>query len=132
MPASRGCSPGLLLTRPFHAIGEWSYSIYMVHAFLLVHVLGRLASLAGKRGFFGMDPHSGFDGGLALGALFAKSPLWAALVLAVFVATVLAASSLTFRFVEKPARRYFNALAAKKSAAPPRAKEETTLSPQTV
>ncbi len=107
----------LLLTRPFLAIGEWSYSIYMVHAFLLVDILGRVASIAGKHGLFGLDPASGADGGLYLGAFFAKSPLAACALLAVYVVSVLAVSGLTFRFVEKPARRFFNELAARNAAA---------------
>jgi peptidoglycan/LPS O-acetylase OafA/YrhL len=39
-------------------------------------------------------------------------------VLVVYVGAVLAVSSLSFRFIEKPARRYFNDLAAKKAVAP--------------
>lgn len=107
----------LLLTRPFLAIGEWSYSIYMVHAFLLVAILGRMASIAGKHGLFELNSASGADGGLYLGQLFARSPLAAGALLAVYIGSVLAVSSLTFRFVEKPARRYFNALAARNAAA---------------
>ncbi len=122
----------LLLTPPFHAIGEWSYSIYMVHYFLLVHVLGRLAVLAGRRGFFGLDPHSPLDGGATLGALYARSPLWTAIVLTAFIAAVLAVSSLTYRFVEKPARRWFNDLAAKKAAAQRRAPDEPSLAPHRI
>ncbi|MBB4197316.1 hypothetical protein GGD83_001102 [Rhodoblastus sphagnicola] len=101
----------LLLTRPFHAFGEWSYSIYMVHAFLLVNVLGRAASVAGKFGLFGVAP--GTDGGRALAAVFSQGLLAQAGVFAVYVALVLGVSALTFRFIERPGRSWFNALAAR-------------------
>ncbi len=107
----------LLLTRPFLAIGEWSYSIYMVHAFLLVDILGRMASFAGKHGWFGLDPASGADSGLYLAALFARSWLAAGALFAVYIALVLAVSSLTFRLIETPARRHFNDLAARSAVA---------------
>jgi peptidoglycan/LPS O-acetylase OafA/YrhL len=112
----------LLLTRPFHAIGEWSYSIYMVHAFLIVQVLGRLASLAGKHGFLGLDPNLGGDGGAYLGALYGQGLSGAVLVVGLLVATTLAFSSFTFRWIEKPGRSYFNALAARRTRVlrPPR------------
>lgn len=106
----------LMLTRPFLAIGEWSYSIYMVHAFLLVNILGRMASTAGKHGWLGLDPAASADGGVYLAEIFNKGPLAAGTLIAVYVAAVLAFSSLTFRFIEKPARRWFNDLAARKAA----------------
>jgi peptidoglycan/LPS O-acetylase OafA/YrhL len=117
----------LLLTRPFLAIGEWSYSIYMVHAFLLVHILGRMASIAGKHGWMGLDPASGADGGLYLADIFNKGPFAAGALILVYVAAVLVFSSQTFRFVEKPARRYFNDYAARKAALRRSAAEAPTL-----
>lgn len=119
----RGPLSRLLVIRPFHALGEWSYSIYMVHAFLLVQVLGRLATLAGHRGLIGLDPVSGASGGDYLGAIFTQGPLMATSVVLVYVALVLAASHLTFTYIEKPGRAWFNALAARHggSAEPPMA-----------
>ncbi len=118
----RGPISTLLLTRPIRACGEWSYSIYLVHVFLLVNLLGRLASLAGKHGAFGLAPSSGADGGEYLRALFLQGPVSAEVMTLFYLALVLAASALTFRFIEKPGRDRFNALAAKASPrpAPPR------------
>jgi len=104
----------LLLTRPFRAFGEWSYSIYMVHVFLLVNVMGRAASFAGKAGLFGMTPAP--DGGRALAEIFTRGPIAAAGVCLVYVALVLATSALTYRFIERPGRSWFNALAAHPSS----------------
>jgi peptidoglycan/LPS O-acetylase OafA/YrhL len=111
----RGLISALLLTRPMKAIGEWSYSIYLVHSFLVIHVMGRLASLAGKKGLFGLTPTPGVDGGFYVGAIYAQGPLQAAGIILVFVALTLGFSALTFRFIEKPGRSFFNAYAARKS-----------------
>ncbi len=109
----------MLLTRPFLAIGEWSYSIYMIHAFLLVEIFGRIASVAGKHGWIGLHPASGADGGAYIAEIVNKGPLESGALILVYVATVLACSSLTCRFVEQPARRYFNDCAARKAEAAP-------------
>jgi len=109
----------LLLTRPFHAFGAWSYSIYMVHAFLLVNVLGRAASLLGKVEAFGLEP--GLDGGRALAEIFSRGPIEQAGVIVLYFALVLATSALTYRFIERPGRTWFNALAARKAPDGPRA-----------
>ena len=104
----------LLLTPPFHAFGEWSYSIYMIHAFLLVNVMGRAASIAGKAGLFGVP--AGLDGGRALADIFSRGPVEAAGLLFVYLALVLGTSALTYRFIERPGRSWFNALAARQPA----------------
>lgn len=104
----------LLLTPPVHAIGEWSYSIYLVHMVLLIHLYGRFASLLGKKGWLGLHAVAGADGGDYIAGLYRQGPLMVAAVVVVYLALVLLFSSLTFRFVEKPARTYFNALAARR------------------
>ncbi|WP_374544651.1 acyltransferase family protein [Rhodoblastus sp.] len=103
----------LLLTPPLRAIGEWSYSIYLVHMFLLIHVFGRVATMIGKKGLLGLHAAAGADGGDYVAGLYLQGPVMLAGVVVAYVALVLLASSLTFRFVEKPARSYFNALAAR-------------------
>ncbi len=114
----------LLLTPPLHAIGEWSYSIYLVHTFLLLHVLGRAASFVGKKGWLGLHAVPGADGGAYIAEVYRHGPLMIMLVVAVYVGLILAMSSLTFRFVEKPARRYFNAIAARREAKPEAATDD--------
>jgi peptidoglycan/LPS O-acetylase OafA/YrhL len=109
----------LLLTPPLHAIGEWSYSLYLVHYFLLMHVFGRLASMAGKKGWLGLHAIPGADNGDYVAGLYLQGPLMVGGVVAAYLGAVLLMSSLTFRFVEKPARRYFNAVAARRDAEEP-------------
>jgi peptidoglycan/LPS O-acetylase OafA/YrhL len=104
----------LLLTPPLHAIGEWSYSIYLVHTFLLIQVFGRAASLIGRKDWLGLHAVAGADGGHYVAGLYLQGPLMLAAVVAAYVALILLMSSLTYRFVEKPARRYFNAVAARR------------------
>jgi peptidoglycan/LPS O-acetylase OafA/YrhL len=107
----------LLLTPPLHAIGEWSYSLYLVHSFLLMHVFGRLASMVGKKGWLGLHAIPGADAGDYVAGLYQQGPLMVGAVIVAYLGAVLLMSSLTFRFVEKPARRYFNAVAARRDAA---------------
>jgi peptidoglycan/LPS O-acetylase OafA/YrhL len=107
----------LLLTPPLHAIGEWSYSLYLVHSFLLMHVFGRLASMVGKKGWLGLHAIPGADAGDYVAGLYLQGPLMVGAVIGAYLGAVLLMSSLTFRFVEKPARRYFNAVAARRDAA---------------
>lgn len=88
-----------LFNRPFfQSVGEWSYSIYMIHVPLISTAL---ASWLMCRA----DVPAGTDNAAAL----ALSPLvsWAAC--AVYLALVIALSTLTFRFVEKPMRILVNA-----------------------
>jgi peptidoglycan/LPS O-acetylase OafA/YrhL len=95
-PVSRG-----LRSRPFQAMGGWSYSIYLVHPFWtiaifnIVHAAGRwsgqAASVAGASGER-----------LVLGGPFAMD-----LAAAVCLALVVATASLTYRFIERPGQRLF-------------------------
>lgn len=84
-----------LETRPMRALGEWSYSIYMVHALwtsLLGFVLNRF--------------YSGTTDIPAMGFRLAV-PLWLGDLFVVgYVIVVLATSAATFAWVEKPWREY--------------------------
>ncbi|QHV99562.1 acyltransferase family protein [Spirosoma endbachense] len=83
----------LLQTRPFQRLGDWSYSIYMVHmpilfSFLTIQLINPPAPSA---------PAKPLVYGLA-------GPI----TCIVFVAIVLGVSALSYRFVELPARSYLN------------------------
>ncbi|MBC8151629.1 MAG: acyltransferase [Bacteroidetes bacterium] len=84
---------GLLQTRPFQRLGDWSYSIYMVHipvmfSFLAVQLINSPAPAPPKPLIYGWaGPITGL----------------------IFVLIVLTVSALTYRFVEVPARNYLNA-----------------------
>ena len=104
-PASR-----LLAKAPVQALGAWSYSIYMIALFVgeltsyalrVVDALVPFASFTRQINVFG-DIRYGLDTGF----------WWLNdLGLVVFVGVVVALSSLTFRFVEEPARHWFNGIA---------------------
>ena len=80
-----------MLTRPFQALGEWSYAIYMTAYFIAL--------------FFNLKLVPRLEG------------LPMDLVAAGYLATVIVASWLAFRLIETPTRRFFNARAAKLQAA---------------
>lgn len=85
----------LLETKPMQALGRWSYSIYMVHAFW---------SAA-----FGFTMNRFFTGATSVpgmgNRLDVPLPL-GDLVTCIYVALVIATSAITYRLVEKPWRAY--------------------------
>lgn len=74
-----------LHAKPLQYLGEWSYSIYLVHSIVIAAML----------------------------ALNMFDP-WSAPI--VFLAATIACSSLSYRFIERPGRDYFNRLAASPKA----------------
>ncbi len=100
--AERGGISSLLRQRAFLAIGAVSFSIYMVHMFLEMRVVN-VARLADKVvGTHTVVPMGHGGEGIDLGDLFAGDLLIAALI-----AVTLAASFVTYRFVEQPGRAWF-------------------------
>ncbi|HYC53406.1 MAG TPA: acyltransferase [Candidatus Binatia bacterium] len=88
------------LVHPFpQRLGELSYSIYMVHV-AVYEVMLRL----------GMPGLRWLGRQLSLG--IAPAPWLGVLELVVATTAVLAASSVTYRWIEQPGRRYFNGLAS--------------------
>ncbi|MCS0501121.1 acyltransferase family protein [Ancylobacter mangrovi] len=104
-----GLASRLLTTRPFRALGAWSYSIYLIHMPLLIllgfglwlygDVTG--ASLKVKTEVLG-DPKLLYDLG---------HPLAATALLVAFAAAVIALASLSYRLIEVPWRDRFARLA---------------------
>lgn len=98
----------LLTTAPGIFLGELSYSIYMT-AFFVAHVFNRLpVAVPGRHDelltqhFDALHPHLNIDfGHVWLNDLYA----------AVYLVTVLVVSYATHRWIEQPARAYFNGLA---------------------
>ncbi len=90
-------------TRPFQWLGARSYSIYMVHAFVVVNLIGRPIQILEK----------------LTGATWTSAPSapdaprmidvgddWAAAgLIAAYIAIVLATAALTYRLIEMPAQR---------------------------
>jgi hypothetical protein len=80
-------------------LGLWSYSIYMTH-FLGIHVF--------VSNFPAMAPWLGMK------AVYGSDSLWAGdALLLLYLVAVIAFSSATYRWVENPARNYFNRLAGR-------------------
>ena len=94
---------------PLRALGDWSYSIYMVHAFVWF-VLAMLFSVWQRRlglDFWQIVPG---DGGstrmIVSGNKFALDLLFAA-----YLAVILGLAAITKRWIEDPGRAYFASLA---------------------
>ena len=83
----RGALSQALLTRPMQALGEWSYAIYMTAYFIAL--------------FFN----------LKLVPRFPDAPMDAVAI--AYLACVLVASWLAYRFIETPTRAWFNKVAAR-------------------
>lgn len=98
----------LLCWRPIDLIGLWSYSIYMVHWFVISIMRGalKLAERAvGQKLEIGVTP----EGVPLAHPLLYLGDRWLTDVLALaYLGAVVALASLTFRFVEEPARRAFH------------------------
>jgi peptidoglycan/LPS O-acetylase OafA/YrhL len=105
----RGAVSRLLLTRPFRAAGAWSYSIYMTQALLLI-VMERVIRAIGAH-FGGPAPIEATVEGNRQALLWFGSAWSADGLVVLYLALLLAMASLTFRFIENPARAFFNAAA---------------------
>lgn len=101
------------LRRPvFQTLGELSYSIYMVHALIAAWFGYAFMALEKFNGaLFRRDLASHFIKGDVLGAYYFGNVWLMDVVTIVFLLAVVAASFLTFRFVEAPSRDYFKNLA---------------------
>jgi peptidoglycan/LPS O-acetylase OafA/YrhL len=103
----QGLVSRVLKTRLPRHLGDWSYSIYMVHVFLLVlltlvlDVIERRTSLA----FFVEDVR---EGAPARRLLDLGGGLGVELAAFAFLAAVAATAALTYRYIELPARAWFN------------------------
>jgi peptidoglycan/LPS O-acetylase OafA/YrhL len=88
----------LFSTRPMQRLGDWSFSIYLVHQPILIAIFYIIMLVTHPA---------------ANGAQPALPPLWMAwLIAVVLIAIILVASYFTYRFIENPARRWLNAKAA--------------------
>lgn len=95
---ARGSVAQFMQRRPLEKLGEWSYSIYMVHS-IFVAVIWAMAKP------LGLGRH---------GAHLTANLITEIGVLVVYLAAVIFTSALTYRFVEAPARDYVNSIAARR------------------
>ncbi len=109
----------LLESRPFAAIGNWSFSIYIIHS-LLIMLINRGAAFAQQRLGTPMlmelqtshGPHQLLDFG---------GPLAMDAATIVYVAVLLALAAFTTRYVEKPLQKKWNGLLKPRAVVVPQA-----------
>jgi peptidoglycan/LPS O-acetylase OafA/YrhL len=105
----RGALSWLLLMRPFRAAGAWSYSIYMVQALLLIVIARAIRTVEAH--FGGPATIEANVEGSRQMLLSLGSPWRADALVLLYLVLLLAIASITFRFIETPARAFFNAAA---------------------
>jgi len=110
-------------TRPFHALGAWSYSIYMVAYFVALMFERALNTLARGTSLVRIDTVQGIEG--ARRGFVVELPFAGDLVVLAYATVVVVVSWLTYRTVEAPARRLFNRLADAYEARAGRARAKT-------
>ena len=84
----------LIGSTPISTLGTWSYSIYMVHAFIGLLVYNAFATVASK---FGIDVFH--DGRLSIGTYTDALTL-------TYVCVVIAVSAISYRMIELPGQRF--------------------------
>ncbi len=110
--SQQGSVSTLLLTRPFRAAGERSYSIYITHALVLVAAAHLVKSI---EALLGAEIHVDAIVGGKSQPVIAVGNDWMSDGLVVFlVVAVLGVSAVTYRLIEEPARAFFNNVAARK------------------
>lgn len=103
---SSGPVSRMLCTRPMLLLGQWSYSVYMVHA----AVIAVIFMAAKPLGLTRTGPHT----------LISNVPTELA-VAAGYLVVVITVSALTYTLIEVPSRNWFNKLAKTAAGQPARA-----------
>jgi peptidoglycan/LPS O-acetylase OafA/YrhL len=106
-----GAISRLLLQSPLQRLGDWSYSIYMVHAFI-AFAFGLAASLVQRK--WGMPLwQTVIESGVTKRVVMVDNVWLLDGIAIVYLAVVIALASQTYRFVEQPGRHAFNAIATR-------------------
>lgn len=98
----QGLVSRLMTTRPAAALGRWSYSIYMVHTFVLASLFSAAHALQGSTHRIWTIRQPGGLTILDLGSALANDLLTLG-----FLVVVVALSALTYRFIERPGQALF-------------------------
>lgn len=106
-----GAVSRLLRMKPFQKLGEWSYSVYMIHGFIWMSI-GEMADLGEK--LFNVSLHvpaSMVSDTVPSYTLYWSSQYWMDLFFVCYGLIVVFAAYVSYSIVEVPSRKYFNNLA---------------------
>ena len=106
----RGLISRWLLSKPLRKLGAWSYSIYLVH-FVVLTLLNSSVRVVQQITKVPLREEVIFRGQPVDMINLGHSPFLNDALALVFLAIVIFLSSLTYRYIEDPARHYFNAFA---------------------
>ena len=109
---ARGLISSILTSRTMIFNGTLSYSIYLIHSFIIFRYINVVSAVARKTGL----PLIEYDG---TAAKLTASPFVNFLLVAILFAGVLAMAWLSYRFIEEPGRDYGKRLARNWSSAKP-------------
>lgn len=114
---AQGAVSRWLSTAPARALGQWSYSIYLVHTLVLV-VLGRAVTLAEAVGHRALtQPHE--VNGVTRVLLTFGAPWIADMAAALYLCAVLALSACTWRWIERPCQDWVRMRVSARHRTPP-------------
>ena len=95
----------LLRLRPFQFLGKVSYTVYISHAFFII-LAARAMNIFAQKHLFGIVQLRATP---SQPVMFHTGSIWVSdLLVLLLVACAFAASALLFRFIEDPARHFFN------------------------
>jgi len=117
--SEQGAISRLLKTSPLLRLGEYSYSIYMIHYPLLIALSAALRAAEQVTGAPLLEPR--MEAGATHDMLALGGPWVQDVLTLVYLGVVIGMASLTYRFIEAPARDWFNAFAARRESKRPTA-----------
>ena len=103
-----GAISRILGSPAFVSLGHWSYSIYMVHAFIAVNLIGRVVSLVERLENRVLRQDVINPDGTLSRIVDLHNDYLGDFLMVTYLAIVIAISSQTYRFLELPWRGWFN------------------------
>lgn len=103
----QGAISQLLKMKPIQKLGEWSYSIYMMHAFIIVLLSRSILMLQNKYDFTMFYPENNTLNSLGVDTFYYKSIYFMDFLTVLYLALVIAVSALSYKFIEKKGVIFF-------------------------
>lgn len=112
----QGIVSRVMRTTVFRKLGEWSYSIYMVHALVVLVLMHgiRMYEAVYRTQLVPVAPPPHIAKNLS----FLLGDFTMNFLALGYLAVVVGLAALTYRFIEQPSRRYFNGIARKYEGSP--------------